>query len=69
MTIFVLKNTIQKLDGLLQNFSLKIGKNVFATCANAKVIDEIQSLLAEYKVKYSIVSKSKQSIIPNISNF
>lgn len=69
MRVFVLKNSTPQLDGMLQNFSLKVAKNVFATCANVKVIEEIQNLLFEYKVKYTIVYKSKQSIIPNVSSF
>lgn len=69
MTVFVIKNSTPQLDGMLQNFSLKVAKNVFVTCANVKVIGEIQNLLFEYKVKYTIVYKSKQSIIPNMSSF
>ena len=69
MTVFVLQTSTPQLDGMLQNFSLKVAKNVFATCANGKVIGEIQNLLSEYNVKYAIVYKSKQSIIPNMSIF
>ena len=70
MTIFVLKpNCPPRIVGTMQNYTTKVANGVYVTCASAKVVDGIAKFLADNKMQFSIVTKSKHGILPEIADF
>ena len=70
MTVFVLKpNCPPRIVGTMQNYTTKVSNGVYVTCASAKVIDGITKFLTDNKMVFSIVTKSKHGILPEIAEF
>lgn len=53
----------------MQNYTTKVSNGVYVTCASAKVIDGITKFLTDNKMLFSIVTKSKHGILPEIAEF